>query len=235
MKIVIPTWKCQEVLDICLLTVFLILRTFLSIYIAGLNGKIVKCIIEKNKTVFVQRVFFLGLIAVPASFVNSFLDFLNRRLAINFKKRLTLYFHESYLRDMTFYQLSSLDSRISNPDQRLTADIEKWANSLSMIYSNFSKPTLDIILFSRKLSELVGWIGPCSVFLWYLMSGVVLRFISPSFGKLSAIEQRIEGEYRASQTGIVHHSEEIAFYKGNEWEKTKINSLFNVSPAPLRN
>ncbi len=122
-KIVIPTWKCKEVLDLCLLTVFLVLRTFLSIYIAGLNGKIVKSIIERNKAVFIQRVFYLGLIAIPASFVNSFLDFLNKRLAINFKRRLTNYFHESYLRETTFYQLGNLDSRISNPDQRLTADI----------------------------------------------------------------------------------------------------------------
>ena len=110
-------------LDLVLLTVFLVLRTFLSIYIAGLNGKIVKSIIEKNKGIFIQRVFYLGLIAIPASFVNSFLDFLNRRLAINYKKRLTNYFHDIYLKDMVYYQLGSLDSRISNPDQRLTADI----------------------------------------------------------------------------------------------------------------
>lgn len=101
----------------------MVLRTFLSIYIAGLNGKIVKSIIERNKAVFVQRVFYLGFIAVPASFVNSFLDFLNKRLAISFKKRLTNYFHESYLKEMTFYQLGNIDSRITNPDQRLTADI----------------------------------------------------------------------------------------------------------------
>ena len=99
------------------------LRTFLSIYIADLNGKIVKSIIQKNKSIFIQRVFYLGLIAVPASFVNSFLDFLNKRLAINFKKRLTNYFHETYMKDMIGYQLANLDSRISNPDQRLTADI----------------------------------------------------------------------------------------------------------------
>lgn len=194
-------------MDICLLTVFLVLRTFLSIYIAGINGKIVKSIIERNKGLFIQRVFALGFIAIPASFVNSFLDFLNKRLAIGFKKRLTNYFHESYLKDKTFYQLGNLDSRITNPDQRLTADIEKWANSLSMIYSNFSKPTLDIILFSRKLSELVGWQGPIAVILWYLFSGVLLKIVSPAFGKLTAIEQRLEGEYRAAQTGIVHHSE----------------------------
>lgn len=165
---------------------------------------------------------------MPASFVNSFLDFLNKRLALNFKKRLTKYFHRTYLSDMIFYQLGNLDSRITNPDQRLTADIEKWSNSLSMIYSNFTKPTLDIILFSRKLSELVGWSGPIAVILWYLFSGIMLKFISPPFGKLTAIEQRLEGDYRASQTDLVHHAEEVAFFRGNEWEKSRINNVFLV-------
>ena len=128
----------------------------------------------------------MGLVAIPASFVNSFLDFLNRKLALRFKRRLTDFFHKSYLRDMVFYQLGNLDSRISNPDQRLTADIEKWSNSLSTIYANFTKPTLDIILFSRKLAKVMGWTGPIAVILWYLFSGVILKIVSPSFGKLIA-------------------------------------------------
>lgn len=92
------------------------------------------------------------MVAIPASFVNSFLDFLNKRLSLRFKTRLTDFFHQTYLKDMIFYQIGNLDSRISNPDQRLTADIEKWANALSTIYANFTKPLLDIILFSRKLA-----------------------------------------------------------------------------------
>lgn len=176
---------------------------------------------------FLKRIVNLGLLAIPASFVNSMLDFLNKRLGINFRRRLTSYFHGIYLKDMIYYQLCNLDSRIRNPDQRLTSDLEKWAQSLSMIYSNFSKPILDIILFSRKLSELVGWVGPAVVVVWYFISGLIIRFISPPFGKLTAIEQKLEGVYRAAHTDLVHHSEEIAFYKGNEWEKARINASFD--------
>ena len=165
---------------------------------------------------------------MPASFVNSFLDFLNKRLALRFRRRLTDFFNQTYLKDMIYYQLGNLDSRISNPDQRLCADIEKWASALSTIYSNLSKPTLDIILFSRKLAEIMGWSGPIVVILWYLLSGVVLKLVSPPFGKLIAGEQRLEGEYRASQTALVHHAEEIAFFRGNEWEKTRVNNIFYV-------
>jgi ATP-binding cassette subfamily D (ALD) protein 3 len=175
--------------------------------LAGVNGKIVKAIIELDRMLFLKRIINLGLLAIPASFVNSMLDFLNKRLAINFRRRLTNHFHEIYLKDMVYYQLSNLDSRIKNPDQRLTSDVEKWAQSLSMIYSNFSKPILDIYLFSRKLSELVGWIGPGVVVLWYFISGLFIKFISPPFGKLTAIEQKLEGVYRAAHTDLVHHSE----------------------------
>ncbi len=90
---------------------------------------------------------------------------------------------------MCFYQITNLDNRISNPDQVFTNDIEKWAYSLSNLYSNFSKPVLDIILFTRKLSETLGYEGPILMIGWYILSGIVMRFIAPPFGKMTAIEQ----------------------------------------------
>ncbi len=56
LKIVIPNLKCIEVLDLSLLTVFLVLRTFLSIYLAQVNGRIVKAIIKNDFALFIKRV-----------------------------------------------------------------------------------------------------------------------------------------------------------------------------------
>jgi ATP-binding cassette, subfamily D (ALD), member 3 len=89
---------------------------------------------------------------------------------------------------MHYYKICNLDSRIANPDQRLTADTEKWATSLANLYLNLTKPILDIYLFSKKLSELVGWHGPAMTILWYLFSGIIIRNISPPFGRLTAVE-----------------------------------------------
>lgn len=85
---------------------------------------------------------------------------------------------------------------------------------------------LDIILFSKKLAELVGWEGPMLITVWYFISGMIIRFVSPPFGKLTAIEQKIEGEYRAKHTDLLNHSEEVAFYNGSDWEKKHINDKF---------
>ena len=81
-------------------------------------------------------------------------------------------------------------------------------------------------LFSKKLAELVGKEGPIMVFAWYFLSGCFIKLVSPSFGKLTAIEQKNEGEYRSKHTALLNHSEEIAFYNGSDWEKKKINEKF---------
>jgi len=155
------------------------------------------------------------LFAIPSSTVNSAMEYFSKLLAMEFRKRLTMYFHNRYLNKMYYYKICNLDSRIQNPDQRLTQDLDKWSHALASLYLNFTKPVLDIVLFSRKLAELVGYEGPLLVFAWYFVSGVIIRFISPPFGKLTAIEQKLEGEYRAKHNDLINHSEEIAFYNGS--------------------
>lgn len=61
---------------------------------------------------------------------------------------------------------------------------------------------------------------------WYFISGVFIRFITPTFGKLVAIQQNLEGEYRSTHSDLLNHAEEIAFYKGADWEKKKINKSY---------
>lgn len=58
------------------------------------------------------------------------------------------------------------------------------------------------------------------------MSGLVIRYISPSFGRLTAIESKIEGEYREKHQQLLNHAEEVAFYKGSQWEKGRIDDKF---------
>jgi ATP-binding cassette subfamily D (ALD) protein 3 len=226
LKVLFPSWNVRETYDLSLLTVFLVLRTFLSIYISTIQGGIVKSIIKMDWSMFLKKIGSMALCAVPASFINSYLDYLNKSLAIHFRRSITHYFHNKYLDGMTYYQLTNIDARIPNPDQRLTQDIDKWAHSLSNLYSNVSKPILDIVLFSRKLAVLLGWQGPGYIILWYVFSTFVLRILSPAFGRLTAIEQQLEGSYRACHTDLVHHSEEIAFYRGQTWEKTRLNASF---------
>lgn len=97
----------------------------LSISISSINGSIVKAIVNQDFMLFIKRLVNLALFAVPASFVNSGLDYIIKKLAIQFRHRMTLYLNSKYTKGLIYYQMSNLDTRIPNPDQRFTQDIEK--------------------------------------------------------------------------------------------------------------
>ena len=126
-RVVIPDMYCKEIKYIILLTIMLVLRTYMSIYLADVNGNIVRAIVNRNFTKFCKRLFYLAMFAVPSSAVNSGMDYFSKLLAVSFRERITEYFHNQYLKKMFYYKICNLDSRIQNPDQRLTEDVEKWA------------------------------------------------------------------------------------------------------------
>ncbi len=45
----------------------------------------------------------------------------------------------------------------------------------------------------------------------------------------------MEGDYRSCHSDLVFHSEEIAFYKGSKWEKTRIDESFDRLISHSRN
>lgn len=60
------------------------------------------------------------------------------------------------IRDFTYYKMNNLDNRISNPDQLLTTDVERFCSSITELYSNVSKPMLDIVIYVQRLATTIG-------------------------------------------------------------------------------
>lgn len=66
-KKVIPTWKCREVGYLAVLGVMLVVRTMLTIWLADVNGMVVKAIVNKDLKQFIYRVsYFLNIDFRPA-------------------------------------------------------------------------------------------------------------------------------------------------------------------------
>ena len=96
-KVVVPSWNCKESKYLLLLTLMLALRTQMSIWLAEVNGKVVKAIVERNFKKFVYHIAYLGLFAIPSSAVNSGMDYFSKLLSVAFRERITHYFHAQYL------------------------------------------------------------------------------------------------------------------------------------------
>jgi ABC-type uncharacterized transport system fused permease/ATPase subunit len=75
---------------------------------------------------------------------------------------------------------------------------------------NILKPLLDLTLFTSQLSRTLGARGTVALSLNYYITARILRAVTPAFGRLAAVEARLEGEYRGGVGRIGREAEEIA-------------------------
>ena len=106
-KICIPSIRSWEFLQLIILSILLLSRTFLTITIATLMGNNVSFLVEGEFYKFVNGVTKIGLIAIPASAVNSALKYVSSVFAIFCRRRLTFHAHSHYLSPVSFYPTST--------------------------------------------------------------------------------------------------------------------------------
>lgn len=223
LRIVIPGVKSKEARLLLSHTIFLVLRTLLSLYVAALDGRVVSALVKGRGRDFLLGLVWWMMVAVPATFTNSMLQYHQTKLALQYRTRLTSHIHNKYLDNMTFYTLSALDDRIKNADQLIAVDVSRFSNSLAELYSNLAKPILDMVVYNYSLSKSVGGEGLLAMALLVQISANVMRALTPPFGKYVADEARLEGEFRFQHTRLIDYSEEIALYNGHEAEKDTLD------------
>ncbi|VVC31598.1 ABC transporter type 1, transmembrane domain,AAA+ ATPase domain,P-loop containing nucleoside [Cinara cedri] len=233
-KIVIPGFLSPEFGILLLVAASLVARSYSDIWMIQTATVVETAIISMDTDLFKKQLmyFFAGMPII--SLVNSVLKWSIGELKLRLRTRLSHHLYEDYLRGYTYYKINNLDNRISNPDQLLTADVDKFCDMFTDLYSNICKPFLDIVIYVYQLTRTLGFETP-SVMLGYLMlSGTVLTYLRRPTGKMTVIEQKLEGEYRYINSRLITNSEEIAFYNGNNREKLNLLASFNKLTNHLR-
>lgn len=204
--------------------VLLVIRAFLTIKVASLDGKLVGALVSKKLKKFGKLLAFWMFLGLPASVVNSLLNYTKSKLRQHLRININNSIMEDYLPDSldpNYYSLLQLsDSKIKDPDQRLSTDVSRLASALSSLPGQLLKPTLDLLLCAKELSKSGVGSGEGTLALGLLayFSTTILRFFSPPFAKLASERANLEGQLRSAHSKVVTNNEEIAFLRGHNRE-----------------
>lgn len=224
----VPRWSSKETGLLMGHGVFLLLRTYLSLLIARLDGEIVRDLVAGNGRSFSWGVVKWCGIGTLASYTNAMIKFLKHKVSIAFRTRLTRYIHDLYLtKDDNYYRLMNLDGGIGQgPDQFITQDLTLFCSAAASLYSSMGKPLVDLFVFNYQLYRSLGPLALTGMLSAYFSTAVVLRKLSPPFGKLKAVEGKKEGDFRGLHSRLLANAEEISFYGGADIERVFLMRSF---------
>lgn len=233
-KLMVPGFWSKEAGLMMLVAFSLISRSMCDLWLIQQTTLVEGSIITMNKPEF-KRLLIQFFTAMPLiSIVNNLLKWSIGEMKLRIRTNLTLHLYENYMKGFTYYQVANLDNRISNADQLLTTDVDKFCETVVDLYSNISKPILDIGIYLYRLTVNLGPTTPGIMMAYLLVSGIFLTYLRKPTAKLTVQEQKLEGEFRYVNARLITNSEEIAFYQGNHREQLTMLASFYKLTKHLR-
>lgn len=142
-----------------------------------LHKYLFSAIVSMDKALFRRRLLNF-MIAMPIiSVVNNVLKYSIGALKIDLRTNMTRRLYDEYLKNHTYYRMANLDNRISNADQLLTTDVDKFCESVADLYCNVAKPVLDIGIYVYRLTTSLGGGTPGLMLGYLFVSGKPLDCI----------------------------------------------------------
>jgi ATP-binding cassette subfamily D (ALD) long-chain fatty acid import protein len=228
MNILVPRVRCKESALLCMHAAFLLGRTYMSIVVARLEGRINGDLVAGKGRPFLKSLGWFMAFGVVGAWVNHSIKFLQSKISIAFRTRLTRYVHDLYLNpSLAYYKLHNLDGGVGQgADQYITHDITLFCDAAASLLSNIGKPLVDLFILNFQLYNSLGRFGVGSLLLNYFFTSSLLQRMAPPFGSMKAMEGRKEGEFRGLHARVIANAEEIAFYAGGPTEKKQLDAEF---------
>ncbi|KAF8404271.1 hypothetical protein HHK36_009153 [Tetracentron sinense] len=203
-----------------------VLRTALSNRLAKVQGFLFRAAFLGRVPSFLRLIIENLLLCFLQSTLYSTSKYITGTLSLRFRQILTKLIHSHYFQNMSYYKISHVDGRITNPEQRIASDIPRFCSELSDLVQEDLIAVTDGLLYTWRLCS---YASPKYVF-WILAyvtgAGAMIRNFSPAFGKLMSEEQQLEGEYRQLHSRLRTHAESVAFYGGETREESHIQQKF---------
>uniref|UniRef100_A0A8C4Q2G4 ATP-binding cassette, sub-family D (ALD), member 4 n=1 Tax=Eptatretus burgeri TaxID=7764 RepID=A0A8C4Q2G4_EPTBU len=157
------------------------------------------------------------------SFLKSGDSYLSKLLDISWRKCLTESLHTSYFRGKAYYQLSSMQEVIDNPDQRISQDVKKFCSQLSQMASKVVVSPFTLTYYTYQCFISTSWQGPVSLFVYFIIGTCINKLLMSPVVSAVVAQDKLEGNFRFKHMQIRVHAESVAFYRAGTMEHRSTN------------
>ncbi|XP_015770297.1 PREDICTED: ATP-binding cassette sub-family D member 4-like [Acropora digitifera] len=150
--------------------------------------------------------------------------YVSRLLYIRWRALLTSRLHSSYFKNLAYYKLNVLQSKIDNVDQRITQDVERFCSNLRKSVIVFIISPFTIAYYTYQCYNSSGYLGPLLIYGYFFTGTIINKLIMTPVVTLVFKQESLEGDFRFKHMHIRSNAESIAFYNSGRVEERKTNS-----------
>eukprot|EP01080_Neovahlkampfia_damariscottae_P005219 gene5219-8831_t len=225
----IVSWRFGLFIILCLLSV---LEIFVGREVGAISSKFIGAFVDaftkkfETASPFLNVLWFSLLLIIFIAIVKTLKEFVEETAVNLWRHKLTKIIQKKYFKNKNFYFLIQ-QKIIDNPDQRITKDIEKWTSLLGNIIIKIITSPFTIIWYSITTYQSMGYLGPLSCYIYFAIGSIVNHLLINKIIPLWYKQEIYEGNFRYSHTMIRSHSESVAFYSSEEYERDSNEQYLN--------
>ncbi|KAJ8651536.1 hypothetical protein O0I10_012900 [Lichtheimia ornata] len=153
----------------------------------------------------------------------SLLTFMGGLFSLKTRQLLTQHLHDRYIQPNVLYSVVMSRYSVDNPDQRITQDVDKFAESLRKIVEDLIIAPILVIYYTWKCWSISGAMGPIMIYGYFIVGSVLSRVLIKPIVNTVFYKELAEGNFRFMHVRLRQFSEPIAFSRGEREEHKQAN------------
>lgn len=208
---------------------------FIVYYVGMIPSHFYSILTTKDTIGFSKYILPCLLLVFGTATIKSLLNFMGGLFSLKARKLLTVHLQSRYIKPKSMYTLVMNHEEIDNPDQRITQDIDKFAETLSQIVTKLIIAPVMVIYYTYKCWIVTGFAGPLVIFVYFFLGSFISRkFIQPIVNAVFFKELQ-EGNFRYLHVRLRQYAESIAFCDGELEENKRASKSLNTLLTYQRN
>jgi len=214
---------------------------WLTVRLNTWNNDFYNALQQYDWPVFWWQFAIFGMIAVSIIVVLVYQSYLQRILHVRWRRWLTHRFIGDWLGDRAYYHIQTDQNATDNPDQRIADDLDRFTLtsldlSIGLLNAVVTLCSFLFILWSLSGSlriplggdasfEIPGYMVFAAI-VYAAVGTLITHWIGRPLVQLTYDQQRYEADFRFSLVRLRENAESIAFYGGEERERTIFHNRF---------